>query len=522
MVASSASNPPSRGSGAYQREGTPNSSSSGGGKTYGKHEVPMLNVEQAENDGGERREAIEGGRAEAATDLAKTWPALTTGNSSAGGNRTKNAEIGGESQNLLGLATKPALSQSRSIPSLLLYSPADSPVSQRRALPPSGIKLPQPPPSLLNGIPAKMPQKSVSALNLSSNAPTTVAAVTPSAGKSDHLRESVNFTQESTRQMLLLAASNNSKKAAQARGNVGGGASKRLPPLQLPKMPLGVENDLKRKYGNGNGDGTMMEPEQDHGHINHTNTNKHTRTSSTETGENVSDGNGPIATMASGPMPQLKPLEPLKMPIHPSPILPASLPSPPLSPISTVRPSSNVSTVAAYPARVPPLHPIPNEVPFRPPTHRRSSSAGHLPSSNGNKETGGGGFGTMPLNAHKPLPAISEPLGMKKSSSSTSTSFSLFKKLHQKSRGRPWHFAFKCVLVSLFLCIPVVIFILMLVFSGGSNNDSTTSKNGTAITALPDSLASPTAAPPPPAPTPINIVGGAIFAPISMQNETAI
>uniref|UniRef100_A0A915DU52 Uncharacterized protein n=1 Tax=Ditylenchus dipsaci TaxID=166011 RepID=A0A915DU52_9BILA len=91
---------------------------------------------------------------------------------------------------------------------------------------------------------------------------------------------------------------------------------------------------------------------------------------------------------------------------------------------------------------------------------------GHIPTRGANSTGNQGGIGI-----HKPLPGISEPNKNKNQNK---------KARAEKAKASPWRFVLKCLLISLFLSIPVVIFILMMALSGGfSTMENVELSNGT-------------------------------------------
>lgn len=116
-------------------------------------------------------------------------------------------------------------------------------------------------------------QKSASSASLNLHA----AAVSPSAAKSDQLRETVTVPNAG---QMLAAARVELLNAPRA------GTLTRLPPLQMPKMPGPIgerETDVKKE------------------------------SKSEANGDERKEEGGRIASLAKGPMPQLKPLEPVKV-----------------------------------------------------------------------------------------------------------------------------------------------------------------------------------------------------------------
>jgi hypothetical protein len=180
----------------------------------------------------------------------------------------------------------------------LLGSPASTPGGTRRSqLPPSGIKLPVPPPSLLNGLANVHKSASSASLN--------IAAVSPSAGRSDQLRESV--TLPNAGQMLAAARSelllnngigSNGGGIGLQKAAVAGAVRARLPPLQLPKGPAQNGNSAVKDTEKGERLGSSSSSSQNRGG------------QQQAAAEDCREESGPIATMASEPMPQMQPLEP--------------------------------------------------------------------------------------------------------------------------------------------------------------------------------------------------------------------
>jgi hypothetical protein len=77
----------------------------------------------------------------------------------------------------------------------------------------------------------------------------------------------------------------------------------------------------------------------------------------------------------------------------------------------------------------------------------------------------------------------------------------------------------------MFLAIPVIIFVLMMFASDGfasAKGNSTAIPDSGSSTQMPQLVTTTTTPSEVGNPTAVNIVGGAIFAPISMQNDTAI
>ncbi|KAI1730204.1 hypothetical protein Ddc_02889 [Ditylenchus destructor] len=98
--------------------------------------------------------------------------------------------------------------------------------------------------------------------------------------------------------------------------------------------------------------------------------------------------------------------------------------------------------------------------------NRRRPSSAQLPLSrqqlaslNARQNLPGVNGSGIALGVHKPLPAIAEPSKQRSNGSRHGG--------EHRSRPSPWRFVLKCLLISLFLSIPVVIFILMMALSGG-------------------------------------------------------
>ncbi|KAI1719003.1 hypothetical protein DdX_06120 [Ditylenchus destructor] len=106
--------------------------------------------------------------------------------------------------------------------------------------------------------------------------------------------------------------------------------------------------------------------------------------------------------------------------------------------------------------------------------NRRRPSSAQLPLSrqqlaslNARQNLPGVNGSGIALGVHKPLPAIAEPSKQRSNGSRHGG--------EHRSRPSPWRFVLKCLLISLFLSIPVVIFILMMALSGGFSTMESTS-----------------------------------------------
>ncbi|KAL7075098.1 hypothetical protein ACQ4LE_005910 [Meloidogyne hapla] len=419
------------------------------------------------------------------------------------------------------IGSRNVLGQSNSFPNTaspsLLSSPMSTPGTQRR-LQPSGIKLPAPPASLLNGLP-KGAVMAAAARRIGSGAQKSnlingnTANVLPSAALSDHLRECVPLP-EAAAQMLMrqraeeLLATNelnnfrNKKNGLASRGQL----QSRI--IQMPKECNENENNDDKEIKNSN--------------------NKLEK---------------PLATIADEEMPQMKIVEKTLKAEKPPPLsLPQNdeesnlnileqnnnLTSTQKQIIPPIASQTQIKTPPPPPPplpsnRIPALYPLVNEDGIVSGARRRSISSAVV-----------GPLQTVMAPPMSPrghvnmLPAIDEPTKKSRntiiatsSSNSSGSNTNLFRNINNKNFRKKWLLR-GALIATLIIGILAIILVIILTSLPSNNNttiNTTISSNIIITTQNPlttttkEQLITTTLGP-------VNIVGGAIFAPISMQNHS--
>ncbi|KAL3072547.1 hypothetical protein niasHS_017521 [Heterodera schachtii] len=202
-------------------------------------------------------------------------------------------------------------------------------------------------------------------------------------------------------------------------------------------------------------------------------------------------GQGMIATVATRPLPQLQPLKQCQNAIENS-ALAQPVPPPPYNATEFLPNSSPITTNIS---NVPSNQCLGNLQNF---PRRRPSSAD-----------------AIVTNVHKPLPAISAQIGPKR--------YAMLSRGGYFVKRRANRFLcttkVKCALVGGFFSVPVLVFALMLLLSSdGFSPHSAEVSSPSSVAASSTAASAPIS--PVSAPSDVNIVGGAIFQPISMQNAS--
>ncbi|CAK5019400.1 unnamed protein product [Meloidogyne enterolobii] len=436
------------------------------------------------------------------------------------------------------IGTKNVLTQSNSFPNTaspsLLSSPMSTPGTQRR-LQPSGIKLPAPPASLLNGLPkgvvmAAAGRRIGSGAQKSNLINGTTANVLPSAALSDHLREYVPLP-EAAAQMLMRQRAEELLAANELnnfRNKKNGLASRGQLQSRIIQMPKECNNETKESNDN--------DEEKEIKNCN----NKLEK---------------PLATIADEEMPQMKIVEPTLKCRIPSPLsLPqnddelnlkntleqnnTSTSQQQIIPIASQTqiktpppPPPRIQSPLPFNSRVPPLYPPVNEDGgINDGPRRRSISSAAV----------GPYLQTVMAPPMSPkghvnmLPAIDEPTKKARNtitatpSSNTSngsnSTTNFFRNGNNKNFRKKWLLR-GALIATLSIGILAIILVIILT-SLPSNNGDNKILNNTTTTTISSNTIITTQTPLTTTTTitttlgPVNIVGGAIFAPISMQNHS--
>ncbi|KAL3088333.1 hypothetical protein niasHT_023893 [Heterodera trifolii] len=203
-------------------------------------------------------------------------------------------------------------------------------------------------------------------------------------------------------------------------------------------------------------------------------------------------GQGMIATVATRPLPQLQPLRQCQNAIENS-ALAQPVPPPPYNATEFVPNSSPITTNIS---NVPSNQCLGNLQNF---PRRRPSSAD-----------------AIVTNVHKPLPAISAQIGPKR--------YTMLSRGGYFAKRRANRFLcttkVKCALVGGFFSVPVLVFALMLLLSSDGFSPHSAEVSSPSSVAASSTAASAPISPVSAPSADVNIVGGAIFQPISMQNAS--
>uniref|UniRef100_A0A914N863 Uncharacterized protein n=1 Tax=Meloidogyne incognita TaxID=6306 RepID=A0A914N863_MELIC len=437
------------------------------------------------------------------------------------------------------IGTRNVLGQSNSFPNTaspsLLSSPMSTPGTQRR-LQPSGIKLPAPPASLLNGLPkgvvmAAAGRRIGSGAQKSNLINGTTANVLPSAALSDHLREYVPLP-EAAAQMLMRQRAEELLAANELnnfRNKKNGLASRGKLQSRIIQMP--------RECNNENKDVNDNEKEI----------------------KNCNDKlEKPLATIADEEMPQMKIVEPTLKGRIPSPLsLPqnddelnlkntseqnnTSTSQQQIIPIASQTqiktppppPPPRIQSPLPFNSRVPPLYPPVNEdgVINDGPRRRSISSAAVGPYLQTVMAPPMSPKGHVNM-----LPAIDEPTKKSRNtitatpssntSSGSNSTNNFFRNGNNKNFRKKWLLR-GALIATLSIGILAIILVIILTSLPSNNGDkinvtntTTTTISSNTIITTQTSLTTTTTTITTTTLGPVNIVGGAIFAPISMQNHS--
>nr|CAD2145025.1 unnamed protein product [Meloidogyne enterolobii]CAD2202317.1 unnamed protein product [Meloidogyne enterolobii] len=439
------------------------------------------------------------------------------------------------------IGTRNVLGQSNSFPNTaspsLLSSPMSTPGTQRR-LQPSGIKLPAPPASLLNGLPkgvvmAAAGRRIGSGAQKSNLINGTTANVLPSAALSDHLREYVPLP-EAAAQMLMRQRAEELLAANELnnfRNKKNGLASRGQLQSRIIQMPKECNNENKESNNN--------DEEREIKNCN----NKLEK---------------PLATIADEEMPQMKIVEPTLKGRIPSPL---SLPqndddlnlkdTSEQNNISTsqqqIIPIASQTQIKTPPPPPPPPPRIQSPLPFNsrvPPLYPPVNDDGVINDGPRRRSISSAAVGPYLQTVMAPpmspkghvnmLPAIDEPTKKARNtitatpSSNTTSSGSnstnnFFRNGNNKNFRKKWLLR-GALIATLSIGILAIILVIILT-SLPSNNGDTKILNTTTTTTISSNTIITTQTPLTTTTItttlgPVNIVGGAIFAPISMQNHS--